>query len=87
MIFFIIHSFWERTLSAFKNNVVNPIQKEDYCFEFHDDDTNDIVPHYHGNRLMKDEYIDGFVYHMSMNCRRDFTRCLSNVSQSFVFPS
>ena len=34
----------------------------DYCFEFYDDDTSDIVPHYHGNRLMKDEYIDGLCY-------------------------
>lgn len=41
---------------------MNPINKDDYCFEFHDDNTNDVVPHYHGNRLMKDEYIDGIDY-------------------------
>ena len=41
------------------NAVPFVIERDDFCFEFLDDDTSGLVPHYHGNRLMKDEYIDG----------------------------
>ena len=45
-------------LCTYRDDVLNVINKDDYCFEFYDDDTSDIAPHYHGNLLMKDEYID-----------------------------
>ena len=46
-------------LSKYKSDVLHVINKEDYCFEFQFDSISDLIPHYHGNRLMKDEYIDG----------------------------
>ena len=52
-------SFWELILKKYMNAVPFVIERDDFCFEFLDDDTSGIVPHYHGNRLMKDEYIDG----------------------------
>lgn len=52
-------SFWDMALCCFKNDVPCKIEKDTYCFEFSDDDLLDAVPHYHGDRLMKDEYIDG----------------------------
>ena len=53
------HSFWKLVLKLYCSENIYTIDKDDYCFEFHDDNLSDIVPHYHGNRLMKDEYIDG----------------------------
>lgn len=49
-------------LSTYKSDVLYSINKEEYCFEFQFDTVNELFPYYHGNRLMKDEYIDGFVY-------------------------
>ena len=52
-------SFWELVLKLYSTEVLYPISKDNYCFEFRDDILTNIVPHYHGERLMKDEYIDG----------------------------
>ena len=52
-------SFWDLILKRYMNAVPFVIERDDFCFEFLDDDTSGIVPHYQGNRLMKDEYIDG----------------------------
>ena len=54
-------SFWELVLKLYSTEVLYPISKDNYCFEFRDDILTNIVPHYHGERLMKDEYIDGRV--------------------------
>ena len=35
------------------------INRSDFFFQFLEDDTSGIVPHYNGTRLMQDEYIDG----------------------------
>ena len=46
-------------MKLYSNDVLYPISKDNYCFEFRDDILTNVVPHYHGDRLMKDEYIDG----------------------------
>lgn len=51
-------------LCDYRDDVLNVINKNDYCFEFSDDDTSGIVPHYQGNRLMQDEYIDGSCFYV-----------------------
>ena len=58
---FLMGSFWELVLKLYSTEVLYPISKDNYCFEFRDDILTNIVPHYHGERLMKDEYIDGII--------------------------
>ena len=41
------------------NDVPYAINRSDFYFQFLEDDTSGIVPHYNGARLMQDEYIDG----------------------------